>query len=715
MKRVTMVLVLSLFILTSHLFGQTKTSSTTTDSEISMNPPVAKKLATVFDTHGTKRVDEYFWMRERANPQVTAYLKAENDYTQHVMSDTKAFEKQVFDETKARIKQDDSSVPYADRGYVYYTRFAEGQQYPIICRRKDEQGAAEQIMLDVNRLAEGKPFCRVSGAEVSSGGNVLAYATDYVGRRIYTLRFRDLDSGTDLPDEIPNVTGNVAWGEDNKTIYYTRQDPQTLRSYQIYRHELGTDPAEDALVFQEEDEEYSCSVFKSRSREYVIINSDQTLSTECYYMDAKDPSAKPKSILPREADHEYSVDHLGDSFYVRTNWKAKNFRLMKTPVGSPDKTAWTEVVPHREDVFLASFELFRNHLVTQERENGLTHLRIREPNGALDHSVEFQEPAYAAFVTAPPNPDTPWLRYNYTSMTTPPSDYEYEMDTRQRKLLKQEEVLGRFDSSNYRTERLWATARDGTKIPVSVVYRKDTQLDGKAPCLVYGYGSYGSSMSARFSSSRLNLLDRGFVFAIAHVRGGQEMGRDWYENGKLLKKKNTFTDFIDVTEFLIREGYADPERTYAQGGSAGGLLMGAIVNMRPDLYHGVVADVPFVDVVTTMLDDSIPLTTSEYDEWGNPHEREYFDYMLSYSPYDNVGEVHYPNMLVTTGLHDSQVQYWEPAKWVARLREKKADQNLLLLKTNMDAGHGGASGRFDRYKEVVFRHVFLLRLAGKVD
>ena len=682
-----------------------------------MEPPVAAKKPTALKKHDHIRIDEYYWLKERENQEVLDYLNAENTYMQYQLAATEKLQQDLFEQTKARIKQTDVSAPVPDRGYEYFTRTEEGKQYPIFCRRK--QGAApttEEIMLDVNELANGKEFCSVGGVTVSTDNNLLAYAVDFVGRRKYTLRIKDLRSGKLLEDEIPDITGNVVWAEDNKTLFYTRQDPETLRSFQVDRHELGTAPVNDSIVFQEDDEEFNCFVTKSRSRKYILIGSEQTLSSEYFFIDALAPHEQPTIMQPRERNHEYSVDHLGDNFYIRTNWDATNFRLMKTPVDRPGKSNWVDVVPHDPAVFLEDFELFDDYLVVDQRRDGLTRLKII-PWARMDesHELDFGEPCYVAGAAVTPDPHTDWLRYSFSSLRTPPSAIEYNMKTREKRIIKEEEILGGFDKNNYLTNRLWATAQDGTKIPVSLIHHKSTPLDGTAPCLEYGYGSYGISMEAGFDPTLFNLLDRGFVYAIAHIRGGQEMGRRWYEDGKLLNKKNTFTDFVDVGDFLIRNKIADPKRLYARGGSAGGLLMGAVINLRPELYHGVIADVPFVDVVTTMLDDTIPLTTSEYDEWGNPNDLKYYEYMLSYSPYDNVQAVAYPNLLVTTGLHDSQVQYWEPAKWVARLRATKTGDNLLLLKTNMDAGHGGASGRYDRYKETALRQAFLIHLAEGND
>ncbi len=682
-------------------------------NEVDVDPPVAKVEPVELNTHGHVRIDPYYWLRERDNPDVLAYLEAENAYTDAVTAHTKALEDALFEEMKGRIKQDDASVPYRQDGYYYYTRFEEGQEYPIYCRKQGTLEADEQVLLDANALAEGHDYFNVRGLEVSAGLDLLAFAVDTVGRRNYTLRFKNLTTGKVLPDEIPGVTGNVAWANDNQTVFYTRQDPVTLRWHRIYRHTLGTDPAADVLVYEETDETFSSFVFKTKSKRYLMIGSRQTLSDEYRFLDADDPDGTFQIVQPRQKDHEYGVDHYGDSFYIRTNDGAQNFRLMKTPVTATTRENWQEVIPHRDDVLLEGFEIFKDHLVLAERKNGLRQLRIRPWDGSREHYLDFGEPAYLAYISTNPDFDTHVLRYGYTSMTTPNSTFDYDMNARTKTLLKQEEVLGGFDKNRYQTERLYATAGDGTRVPISLVYRKDLfRRNGSAPLLLNGYGSYGASRDATFSSARLSLLDRGFVFALAHVRGGSEMGRWWYEDGKLLNKKNTFTDFIACGEHLVRRQYADPQRLFAMGGSAGGLLMGAVVNMRPDLFKGVVAAVPFVDVVTTMLDESIPLTTGEYDEWGNPNDQTYYEYILSYSPYDNVEAKAYPHLLVTTGLHDSQVQYWEPAKWVARLRALKTDHNRLLLKTNMEAGHGGASGRFRSLRETAFEYAFLLDLAG---
>jgi oligopeptidase B len=675
-------------------------------------PPVAKKAPKELRKHGHVRVDNYYWLNDRDNPDVIAYLEAENEYSDAAMAHIKDFENKLFEEIIGRIKQTDMSVPYKFDDYFYYTRYEEGREYPVYCRKRGSMQGEEEVMLDVNALAEGHEFFMVRSTEVSYGQDILAYAVDTVGRRKYTIHFKNLTTGEILQDEIKDVTSNIAWANDNQTLFYARQDPLTLRYFQIYSHVLGTDLKEDKLVYQEDDETFSTYVFRTKSKKYIMIGSYHTLSTEFRYLEANNPGGEFEVFLPREDEHEYSVDHYQDHFYVRTNYRAKNFRLMKTPLDKTGKEYWRDVIPHRDDVLLNGFEIFKDHLVLSERRKGLIELRVIPWEEGEEHYLEFDEPAYLAYISTNLDFDTQLLRFGYMSMTTPNSIYDYDMVKRERVLLKRQEVLGDFDSGNYITERLHAPARDGAEVPISLVYRKGAKLDGGNPLLLYGYGSYGSSMDATFRSSRLSLVDRGFVFAIAHVRGGEELGRSWYEDGKLLKKMNTFTDFIDCAEHLIKQKYTNSDILFAMGGSAGGLLMGAITNMRPDLFKGVVAQVPFVDVVTTMLDETIPLTTSEYDEWGDPNEKKYYDYMLSYSPYDNVEAKDYPNLLVTTGLHDSQVQYWEPAKWVAKLRALKTDDNLLLLKTNMEAGHGGRTGRFKRYREVAMEYAFLLELAG---
>ena len=677
-------------------------------------PPTAAQKPHAHTNFGVTREDPYFWLRERDDPAVIAHLSAENAYTAAMTAHTKALEDQIYNEIVGRIKQDDATVPVLDNGFFYYTRYEEGREYPIYARKRGSLDAPEEVMLDVNALAEGHAYYNVGGLTVSEDGNLLAFAADTVSRRIYTVYFKDLRTGRLLPDVLPNTTGNVVWANDNRTVFYGGKNLETLRNDRVFRHALGATGA-DAELYFEADEEFNTALSKSKSRRYIFLNASQTLSSEVRYLDANAPSGDFQTFLPREPEHEYDVDHAGGAFYIHTNdGGAANFKLMRAAERATSKARWEEVIPHRADVLLEGFELFKDHLVLQERERGLTQIRVRPwADAASEHAVDFGEPTYTAALSANPEYETDRVRFVYTSLTTPNSTFEYAMPTRTKTLLKRDPVVGTFDPGDYVTERLNATAPDGTPVPISLVYRKGTPLDGTSPLLLYGYGSYGASMNAGFSLSRLSLLDRGFVYAIAHIRGGQEMGRAWYDDGKLMKKANTFTDFIAAGEHLVATRYADPARLYAMGGSAGGLLMGAVVNLRPDLFTAVVAQVPFVDVVTTMLDASIPLTTFEYDEWGNPNEEAAFRYMLSYSPYDNVEPKAYPAMLVTTGLHDSQVQYWEPAKWVARLRERKVDANPLLLKTNMEAGHGGASGRFQRFREVAFEYAFLLDRAGR--
>ena len=683
------------------------------DSTVLPDPPIAAKKAHEIEAHGDVRVDDYYWLRERDNPEVIAYLEAENEFTKAALAHTETLQDKLYEEIVGRIQQDDDSVPYKKDGYFYYTRYREGDEYPLYCRKKGSLEAPEEVMIDANAEAEGFEFFTMWGVDVSPDAKTMAYAIDTVGRRFHTLRFRDLETGEDLPDVLENVTYNGEWANDSKTYLYTKQDPETLRWHRVYTHVLGTDPAEDKLVYEEGDEEFNVFVFKSRSEDYLMIGSNQTLSSEFRYLDANDPDGELKLIQPREADHEYFADHFGDEFFIRTNWEADNFRLVKAPDANPGKENWVDVIPHREDVFFVGGEAFRDQLVVQERENGLMQVRIIPWDGSEEHYLDFGEPTYDAWITDNHEIDTNTLRYAYTSMTTPKSTYDYDMVTREKTLLKEHPVLGGFDKTHYTTVRLWAPARDGVEVPISLVYRTELfQGDGSNPALLYAYGSYGASSDADFSSPRLSLLDRGFVFAIAHIRGGQELGRHWYEDGKLFKKKNTFTDFIDSAKFLIDQQYTSSDRLFAMGGSAGGLLMGAVTNMAPELFHGIVNYVGWVDVVTTMLDDDIPLTTSEYDEWGDPREKEYYEYMLSYSPYDNIAAKDYPNILMTTGLEDSQVQYWEPAKYVAKMRDLKTDDNLLLLRTNFEAGHGGATGRLKQHKETAQEYAFLLDMAG---
>ena len=691
---------------------------------MTLQPPKAKLIEEQITTHDDTRIDNYFWMRlsdtqknaetpDAQTQDVLDYLNAENDYRAATMKHTEALQKNLFDEIKGRIKEDDASVPVKDNGYIYYTRFEKGQDYAFYCRKKDEVGAEEEVMLDGPKMGDGQPYFAIGGTSISKNNQYLAYGVDLVSRRQYTLHFRDLKSGEILQDKIENTTGGATWANDNKTIFYTKKDPITLRSFQIFKHVLGTDQNEDILVYEEKDETFGCSVYKTKSSDYIMIGSWQTLSTEYRFIDANDPNGEWNVVQLRERDLEYSVDHFGDHFYIVTNLDAKNFRLMKAPVSDPSKENWEEVIAHRDDVLLEGIDIFKDHLVVSERKAGLNQLRVINWTSKDEHYISFKDPAYMTYTFDNPDFNTTTLRYAYTSLTTPNTVYDYDMTSREQEQMKQQEVMDpEFNPKNYVSERFFVKARDGVEVPVSIVYHKNTKKDGQAPLLLYAYGSYGASMDAYFSSVRLSLLDRGFIYAIAHIRGGQEMGREWYEDGKLLNKKNTFYDFIDCGKALIEKRYTSNEHLYAQGGSAGGLLMGAVINMEPKMWNGVIAAVPFVDVVSTMLDESIPLTTGEFDEWGNPKDEEYYHYIKSYSPYDNVEKKDYPNLLVTTGYWDSQVQYWEPAKWVAKLRELKTDNNLLLMHCNMDVGHGGASGRFERYKEVAMEYAFFLDLEG---
>lgn len=674
--------------------------------------PRAKKVPKNLEIHGHTRVDDYYWLRDREDQAVIDYLNEENEYRKKMMGHLEDFEATLFEEMKGRMKPDDESVPYRDNGYFYQARYKKDHEYPIYTRRKGQLSAPEETILDVNVLAESFEYYQVGGLSVSPDNTLLAYSEDTVSRRIYTIKIKNLLTGELLEDEIPNTTGSIAWANDNRTIFYTVKD-EALRPYKIFKHRLGTSATEDEEVYHEADPTFLTYVYKSKSKKYIIIGSYQTVSNEFRVLAADNPDGAFRVIQPRERMLEYNIAHYADKFYIHTNLDAQNFRLMATDEEKTTKENWREVIPHRADVLLEGLDIFRDYLVLSERHNGITRLRVL-PHGGYEHYVDFGEEAYLAQTSTNREFDTDMLRIAYQSMTTPPTVYDYNMKTRELTLMKQQEVLGGFDPDNYESERLYAPARDGEKIPISLVYPKGFKKDGKQPLLLYGYGSYGHSMEPYFSSTRLSLLDRGFAFAIAHIRGGEEMGRRWYEDGKLLNKKNTFYDFIDCGEFLMQQQYTGKDQLYAMGGSAGGLLMGAIINLRPDLWRGIVAAVPFVDVVTTMLDDSIPLTTGEFDEWGNPADKTFYDYILSYSPYDNVEKKDYPAMLVTTGLHDSQVQYWEPAKWVAKLREYKTDDKPLLLYTNMSTGHSGASGRFESLRDIAMDYAFLLDLAGKV-
>ena len=679
----------------------------------SVNPPIAKKIPHELEKHGDVRVDNYFWMKDREHPEVIDYLNAENNYCDSQMAHTKAFQNDLFEEMKARIKEDDASVPYKYNGYWYITRFEKGKDYPIYTRKKESLDNPEELLFDCNKMAEGQSYFKLVGISISPDNKKVSYGIDTTGRRQYTIQVKDLKTHNVYTDSIENTTGSSTWANDNETLFYTQKDPVTLRAYQIFRHKLGS-TTEDELIFQEGDETFGTAIYKSKSRKYIIIACYSTLTNEYHILNADNPDGKFEVFQPRVRGLEYSISHYDGHFYILTNKdKATNFKLMKCSETDRALDKWQEVIPHRSEVLLESIDIFKNYLVISERDNGLNKIRIKRWDDTEDYYLPFDNETYTAYTTTNVEFDTETLRYAYNALTTPASVLEFNMKTKAKTVLKEQEVLGgKFNKDNYTSERIWATAEDGTKIPMSVVYKKGLKKDGNNPLLQYAYGSYGSTVDPYFSTIRLSLLDRGFVYVIAHIRGGEYLGRQWYEDGKLLKKKNTFSDFVACSIHLIKERYTSSKHLYAMGGSAGGLLMGAVINMAPELYNGIISAVPFVDVVTTMLDDSIPLTTGEYDEWGNPNDKLYYEYMKSYSPYDNIEAKDYPNMLVTAGLHDSQVQYWEPAKWVAKLRELKTDTNKLYLKTNMEAGHGGASGRFESLKEDAEEYAFLLDLEG---
>ncbi len=696
--------------------------------KVKTKAPVAEKQPTKLEKHGDVREDNYFWMRltdEQKNAEVKDeqtqkvydYLTSENNYFEKTTATTKNLQKVIFEEIKGKIKEDDASVPYKENGYFYITRYEKGDQYPIYSRKEGSLDAKEEILFDVNEEAKGHDYFQLGGLSISPNNKLAAFAIDTVSRRQYTLQIKDLTTGKIYQDKIENTTGGSVWANDNKTLFYTKKDPLTLRSSQIFKHTLGTDTAEDVLIFEEKDETFGTFVTKSKSKKYIVIGSYNTVSTEYQVLEADTPNGSFKTIQTRERDLEYDIAHYGDHFYIRTNKDgATNFKLMKTPENNTSKENWVDVIPHREDTLFEDFSIFKEFIVLEERNEGLTKIRIKRWDDTNDYYLPFDEETYSASVYSNPDFDTTILRYSYNSMTTPSSVIDFNVKDKTKDIKKEQEVLGgTFDKDNYVSKRIWVPARDGKKIALSIVHHKDTKINKNTPILQYAYGSYGYTISDGFSISRLSLLDRGFIFALAHIRGSQYLGRDWYEDGKMLHKKNTFNDFIDCSKYLIDNNYTSPAHLYAMGGSAGGLLMGAVINMNPELYNGVIAAVPFVDVISTMLDDSIPLTTGEYDEWGNPNDKEYYDYIKSYSPYDQVSAKAYPNMLVTTGLHDSQVQYWEPAKWVAKLRELKTDDNLLLLHTNMETGHGGASGRFDSLKETAEEYAFFLMLEERLE
>lgn len=721
----------TLIILLTLNYGCSKKTHLTTQQEINMTdknmiPPKADKIKHTYNVHNLTIEDNYHWMRltdeqktastpDAQTIKVLDYLKAENEYREAKMKHTFEFQDRLFEEIKGRIKQTDMSVPYKENGYYYITKYEEGKEYAIYARKKETLDADEEVFLNVNELAANFDYYAVGGIAVSPNNQILAFSEDTVSRRQYVIKFRDIYTGKAYVDIIPNTTGGIVWGNDNKTIFYTKKD-DALRSFQIYRHILGQDITQDELIFHEKDEMFSTYVYKTQSKKYIVIGSSATLSNEYHILEADNPQGQFRLFQKREREHEYSINHFNDSWYIRTNKDgATNFKIMVTPENNTAVTAWKNLIDYDPSLYTAGLDVFKDYMVISVRKDGITQLIVRPWDGSPSHFIDFGEASYTAYTGMNPDFNTQLLRIEFTSLTTPSTTFDYNMRTKTLTMLKRLEVLGGFDPDQYTSERHMVKADDGTMIPLSIVYKKGFQKNGTQPVLLYGYGSYGYSMDPYFSSARLSLLDRGFAYAIAHIRGGQEMGRSWYEDGKFLKKKNTFTDFINCGEYLVNNNFASKDLLFAEGGSAGGLLMGAVMNMKPQLWKGIIAAVPFVDVINTMLDESIPLTVGEYDEWGNPNDKIYFDYMRSYSPYDNVEAKSYPATLVTTGYWDSQVQYWEPAKWVAKLRDMKTDNNLLLMYCNMDTGHGGASGRFRRLKEVAMNYTFLLDQAGRLD
>lgn len=677
-------------------------------------PPIANKKPKVLEIHNDKRIDDYYWLNDKENPEVIDYLNAENAYTKHIMSHTEDFQKALFEEMKSRIKEDDTSVPYKLNGYWYITKYEKGKDYPIYVRKKEYQEADEELLFDCNEMAKDFPYFNLGSIAISPDNTMASFSTDTVSRRQYTIQIKNLITGEIYPDKILNTTGSSVWANDNKTLFYTMKDEVTLRSDKIFKHTLFNDSSQDVLVYHEEDETFHTFVYKSKSKKYIIIGSSSTLTAEYQILNANTPNAKFRIFQKRIRELDYSIAHYKEHFYIiANNDGAINFKLLKVGEEHTEKSYWQEVIPHRDDVLIEDIEIFKDYLVVNERENGLNKLRVISWDSNEDYYLPFESETYTCYIGNNPDFESGVLRYSFNSLTSPRSIIDYNFETKESELKKQQEVLGDdFIEDNYESKRIWALARDGEKIPISLVYKKGIKLNGENPLLLYAYGSYGSTIDPSFSTIRLSLLNRGFIYAIAHVRGGEYLGRKWYESGKLLSKLNTFYDFIDCSKHLIELGYASNKHLYAYGGSAGGLLIGAIINLSPELYRGVLAAVPFVDVVTTMLDDTIPLTTGEYDEWGNPNNEGYYQYMKRYSPYDNVESKAYPHMLVTTGLHDSQVQYWEPAKWVAKLRDLKTDNNTLIFHIDMDSGHGGASGRFESLKEVALEYAFLLDLEG---
>jgi oligopeptidase B len=702
---------LILSLATILIFSCNNKSTTNNMSEFNQ-PPKVKQIPKELKIHGDVRIDEYYWLNDRENPEVIDYLNKENDYYEQETLHTKNFQKDLFEEIKSRIKKDDSSVPYKFNGYWYITRYEKGKDYPIYTRKKESLDSKEELLFDCNIMAKDHSYFRLVGLSVSPNNQYVSYGVDTTGRRQYKLLIKDLKSNKVLKEKVWNTTGGSTWANDNKTLFYVLKDETTLRSEAVYKHRLNTSSEIDELVYEEKDETFGVGVYKTKSQKYIVISSYSTLTSEHKILNADKPDGTFKVFQPRIRGLEYSISHFEDSFYIVSNSdKAQNFKLSKTSEKNTEINNWIDVIPHRENVLLEGIDIFKDFLVISERENGLNKIKISKWDKSSSYYLPFNSETYTAYTTTNIDFKTSKLRYSYQSLTTPSSVIEFDMLTKEKKILKEQKVLSvSFKKENYISKRLWATASDGTKIPISLVYHKDTKISSSTPLLQYAYGSYGSTIDPYFSTVRLSLLDRGFIYAIAHIRGGEYMGRQWYENGKLLKKKNSFSDFIDSSKFLIENNYTSPKHLYAMGGSAGGLLMGAVINMAPDIYNGVVAQVPFVDVVTTMLDEDIPLTTGEYDEWGNPNDKDYYEYMLSYSPYDNIKNKKYPNLLVTTGLYDSQVQYWEPAKWVARLRNLSNNTSKLYLNTNMDAGHGGSSGRFESLKEIASVYAFIFDL-----
>lgn len=695
--------------------------------QLDMKPPIADKKPHRILVHGQDRVDNYHWIRltdkqklaknnegwpDKQTMEVVSYINKENDYTRNKLKHTEKLQKKLYNEIVGRIKKDDTSIPYFDNGYWYYTKYEKGYEYPIYCRKKESLENEEEILMDVNQWAKGHDYFSLRNLSVSPNNKLLAFSVDTLSRRIYTIKIKNLETGKLLNDEIHGTEGSAAWANDNSTFFYTLKNKTTLLSEKIARHRLGDLQSEDEIVFTENDDSFYIGVYRSKSDKYIIIYNSSTLVSDYHILNADNPSGTFRQFSPREEEHEYSIEHFKDKFYIVTNWNATNFRLMETSEKSTVKQSWSEVIPHRKDVLLNDIDVFSKHLVISERKDGLPQIRIINQDNGNEHYIDFGEEAFSAYTSINPSFNTSLLRYQFSSLTTPSSTYDYNMDSKESKLLKRSEVVGGYESDKYQSERLYVTVRDGNKVPISIVYKKGLNKDGKNNLLLYAYGSYGSTIDPSFNSNRLSLLDRGFIYAIAHIRGSQTYGRQWYEDGKMFNKINTFNDFIDCSKFLIQEKYTDPNHLFAMGGSAGGLLMGAVVNMAPDLYKGVIAAVPFVDVINTMMDPSIPLTSNEWDEWGDPRNKKEYDYIMKYSPYDNVSNIDYPNMLVTAGYFDSQVQYWEPVKWVAKLREYKTGENELYLYTNMDAGHGGKSGRFRRYKELALNYAFLIDLAG---